>query len=204
MGRGQLSAHAVERMGERVGEPALGEEADELVDRAAEGLQVAVVRLGQVPHEHVQRRVVLGEAGRHLDRHEGSGAVGDPKRTLERVVVADRDQVHPARAAAVVNAFGCRERLTELCAPKRVVAAVGRVDRVDVQVATGHCLRCTPAGGLSLRRRLRLHRTGTAGSPDRNREGGLCAQLAHASLPAFAACAAAATAARLGLGVLSG
>ena len=95
----QRRAHPVERMRERVGEAALAEERDELVHRRPVRLEVAVILLGQVPDEHVQRDVVLREAGRHLDREERVRLVRDPQRALERVVVADRDERHAARAA---------------------------------------------------------------------------------------------------------
>ena len=64
-------AHPVERMRERVLEPSFAEKRRELVDRAAKRLQIAMILLAEVPDEHVQRHVVLGEARRHLDREEG-------------------------------------------------------------------------------------------------------------------------------------
>ena len=102
---GQRRAHPVERVRESVGKPALAQEADELVDRRPERLEVAVILLAQVPDEDVQRDVVLGEAGRHLDGEERAGQIRDPERPLERVVVADRDERHPAPAADVVDAL---------------------------------------------------------------------------------------------------
>ena len=142
--------HAVERMRERVCEAALAEECDELVHRRTERLQVAVVLLGQVPHENVERHLVLGEACRHLDGEERVGLVRDAQRTLDRVVVADRDVRHAALPADAIHALGLRVRLAETCAAECVVPAVRRVDRVDVQVATAHCPTCKPLPGRLL------------------------------------------------------
>ncbi len=147
---GQRRPHPVERVRQRVGEAALAEERDQLVDRRPARLQVAVVLLAQVPDEHVQRHGVLGELGRDLDREERVREVRDPQRTLDRVVVGDRDEGHATRLAGAVDALGLRVRLAELGAAERVVAAVRRVDRVDVQVAAVHCSRCSPSRGRFL------------------------------------------------------
>ena len=142
--------HAVERMRERVREAALAEERDELVHRRAVRLEVAVILLGEVPHEDVQRDFVLGEARRHLDGQERVGLVRDAQRALDRVVVADRDVRHAALPADAIHALGLRVRLAETCAAECVVPAVRRVDRVDVQVAAAHCLTCKPLSGRLL------------------------------------------------------
>ena len=141
----QRRAHAVERVRERVREAALAQERDELVDRRAVRLQVAMVLLGEVPDEHVQRDVVLGEARRHLDGEERVGLVRDAQRALDRVVVADRHERHPARLADAVDALRLRVGLAEARASQRVVPAVRRVDRVDVQVAACHRPQCWTA-----------------------------------------------------------
>ena len=105
-------AHPVQRVRERVHEAPLTQEVDELVDRRAIRLQVAVVLLGEVPDEDVQRDVVLGEARGHLDREKRVRPVGDPQRALDGVVVGDGDERHPAPQAGVVHAApaGCRTR----------------------------------------------------------------------------------------------
>src|ERR1700690_341479 len=59
----------------------------------------------------------------------------DAQRSLDRVVVGDRDQRHPAANAGVVEHVRVRVRLTEAGPAKRVVAAVGRPGGVDVQIA---------------------------------------------------------------------
>jgi len=72
-------------------EPSGEEEVHELVHRRPVLLQLVVILLAEVPHEHVQRHVVLGKAGRHLLREDRVRPVGDPERSLERVVIRDRD-----------------------------------------------------------------------------------------------------------------
>ncbi len=90
-------AHPVERVRERVCEPALAEERDELVDGGPVRLQVAMVILGQPPDEDVERHVVGREARRHLDRKERARQLGDAESSLEGVVVGDRHQRMPRR-----------------------------------------------------------------------------------------------------------
>ena len=147
--RRERRPHPVQRVRERVHEAALAEEGDELVDRAAVGLKVGVVLLGQVPHEDVQRRRVLGEAGRDLDREEGVLEVRDPQRALDRVVVGDRDEVHPPSPRHAVDALRLGERLPEPRAPQRKVPAIRRKARMNVQVAASsagavcHHSRCS-------------------------------------------------------------
>ena len=103
-------------------------------DRPAVGLQVAVVLLGQVPDEDVQRDVALRQPGRDLHRQERPREVGDAQRALDRVVVGDRDQVHAAGPADPVEAFGVGVGLAQAGPAQRVVPAVGGVGRVAVQV----------------------------------------------------------------------
>jgi hypothetical protein len=107
----QRCSHPVERMRERVREPALAQERDQLVHGRAVRLQVAVVLLPKVPDEHVQRHGVLGELRRHLDGEKRPGLVRYPQRALDRVVVADRGEGHAARPAGPVDALGRGIRL---------------------------------------------------------------------------------------------
>ena len=134
----EWGAHAVERMCECVCEAALAQERRELVHRGSQGLEVAVVGLREVPDEHVQRHVVFGKPRRDLDREEGVGMRGNPQRAFERVVVADRDVRHAARLARAVHPLRLRVRLTEARPAKRVIPAVRRVDRMNVQIAAAH------------------------------------------------------------------
>ena len=52
---GERRAHPVQRVRERVHEAPFAQEVDQLVDRRAVGLKIAVVLLGQVPDEDVER-----------------------------------------------------------------------------------------------------------------------------------------------------
>lgn len=131
----QQQPHPVERVREGVCEPTAAEERDELVHRTSVGLQVAMIVLAQVPDEDMERDVVLGEPGGHLDGEERAGELRDSQRSLERVVVRDRDERHPALPADPVDALRLSERLPEPGTAERVVAAVGRVEGVDVEVA---------------------------------------------------------------------
>jgi hypothetical protein len=121
---GEGGAHAIERVGKSMNEATGAEEADELVDGRPPLLEVAVVLLGQVPDEDVERHVVFGEAGRHLDRQERAVQMSDAERPFERVVVGDRHEGHPAPPADGGDALRRRERLAEACATEREVAAV--------------------------------------------------------------------------------
>ena len=136
--RRERRPHPVQRMGERVHEAAFAQEVDELVDRRAIALKVTVVLLAQVPDEHVQRNVVLGEPGRDLDRQERAGPVGDAQRALDRVVVRDRDEGHAAPETRLVQQLRRRVRLAEPRPPERVVPAVGRADGMNVQITGGN------------------------------------------------------------------
>ena len=69
--------------------------------------------------------------------------MGDPERALDGVVVADRDEAHPTALAHPVDALGIAERLAEPRSPQRIVPAVRRERRVNVQIAQclgAHCL----------------------------------------------------------------
>jgi hypothetical protein len=165
----ERAAHAVERVREGVHETPLAEERGELEHRRTVRLEVAVVLLGEVPDEHVQRDLAAGEIRRHLDREERVGKVRDPQRALDGVVVADRDEVHAARLADAVHALGVRVGLAEACATQRVVPAVRRVDRVHVQVATSHRYSCSARCGRLLPIGARRRDIDTASSPQRHR-----------------------------------
>ena len=142
---GERRAHPVQRVRERVHEAPFAQEIDQLVDRRAVGLKIAVVLLGQVPDENVERDVVLGKPSRDLDREERVRPVRDAQRALDRVVVGDRDEGHAAANAGVVEHVRLRVRLAQAGPAKRVVAAVGRPGGMDVQIA------------LAVRRELHLN-----------------------------------------------
>ena len=129
--------HPVERMSERVRQTAVREERLQLIDGAAEGLQIPVILLGQVPDEHVQRHIVLWEARRDLDRQKRVGQMIDTKRALNRVVVADRYETHTASTTNVIDTLRVGVGLSEPRPPERIVAAVGREPGMDMEVAEG-------------------------------------------------------------------
>ncbi len=138
--RGHGHPHAVERVREPVREAALSKERDQLHNRASARLEVAVVFLRQVPHEHVQRDPLGFELRRDLDGEECVGEVRNPQRALERVAIRDGHEAHPALLAHAVHTLGIGVRLAELRATKGVVPAVGGVARVHVQIAARHYL----------------------------------------------------------------
>ena len=100
-------------MRERVREAPFTQKRDELDDRRPARLQVGVIFFGEVPDEHVQRHVVLLEPRGHLNGQKGVGQVRNAKRALERVVVADRDELHAALLANAVDTLRVGVRLTK-------------------------------------------------------------------------------------------
>ena len=130
-------AHPV-RLEEVVGgvEEVLGPEVvDELEDAPALPVDDGVLLPGQVEDVDVDPVARLREPGLHLDRDEEVGQVGvavlEPQAPLDRVVVGEGDEVHPA---------GLREPVDLLRVVVGVVA-VGRLEvledggvRVDVEV----------------------------------------------------------------------
>src|SRR5215831_61669 len=63
----------------------------------------------------------------------------DAKRTLDRVVIGNRDEAHPTLATGFIHALRVGVRLAEAGTAQREVAAVRREPRVDVQIATLEC-----------------------------------------------------------------
>jgi hypothetical protein len=138
-------------MGQSVWKLPCAEEVNELVDRGTMRLQVAMVLLGEIPHQHMQRDVVLGKPRGDFLADERPGLIGNAKGAFDRVVVGDRDERHPAASARVVDVLGRRVRLRQPSPAKREVAAVRRVTRVDVKIAALHWIvhlcRCSASSG---------------------------------------------------------
>jgi hypothetical protein len=152
-------------MREPVREAALAQERDELHHGSTTRLEFAMVLLGEVPDEDVERNPLALELRGHLDREERVGKVRDPQRALQRVVIRNRDEIHPAALAHAVDALGFGVGLAEPCPAERVVAAVGGVARVRVQVAARHFFRSSAATGRFLHLSGVRHGLATVHSP---------------------------------------
>src|SRR5262249_17078396 len=102
----------------------------------AQRLQLAMISFRQPPGEEMQENAVLGKSRRDLLGQKDAWPVGNPQHAVERVVVRDRDEGHPPATASLIDSFDGRERLAETRPTQRIIAAIPRVARMHVQVAT--------------------------------------------------------------------
>src|SRR5450756_2843592 len=91
---------------------------------------------------HVDPAPVLREPGVELGAHKRARQMGDGQRAVQRVVVADRDEVHAAAAGGRVHVERLGVRLPPTHRADAGVGGVVRTPRVDVKVSpVGHaCL----------------------------------------------------------------
>ncbi len=100
---GQGGADVVEGVRERAGDLVLAKVGGAGLDVAGVGLQPLVISGSDPVTEDVNRLGLAGEAGGQLLGDEAVGAVGQLQAAVDRVVVGDRDEVHPAPLGQLVD-----------------------------------------------------------------------------------------------------
>jgi hypothetical protein len=150
--REQLGEPAAMAAAERCpdGVEGVGQRADDAVgvevfgarlDVTGVGLQPLVV-VGRDPEaEHVNGLRLTVKVRRQLLRDKGVGAVGDRERTIDRVVVGDRYDVHPATLCQLIDLLGGRRALGQAERSLDAQSRQGRGARVAVEVDPG-CHGC--------------------------------------------------------------
>src|ERR1043166_578106 len=113
--RVQLSVDAVKRMRDGMGDRLCLQISLQIKNVIAQPNDLRVLRFGDSPNEDVNLAWVLGEISRHFFADEGARQVGDLEISIDRVVVGNGDEVHPAFAQQAVQ-FA------------RVAVAVGKIE----------------------------------------------------------------------------
>ena len=111
MARRQRGADGVERVREGARDVAVAEEVRDALDVVGDLAQPVEVVGRQPQAQHVHGLRLALEAGGQLDGEEDVGAVGDGQDAVDRVVVGDRHEVHPAALGQLVDLLGRRRAL---------------------------------------------------------------------------------------------
>jgi hypothetical protein len=111
--RGQRRRDGVERMRERAGDLVLVQVGGDGLDVAGVRLQPVVVVRRDAVDEHVDRLRLAVELRRQLLRDEHARPVGDLQHPVDRVVVGDRHEVHPAPFGEGVDLLRRRRALRQ-------------------------------------------------------------------------------------------
>jgi hypothetical protein len=114
-------------------DPLLGQQREQRLGIAPARLQLRVLALPDPEHVEVELAAGL-ELERQLLRHETVRKVREPERALDRVVIAQRHEVHPTPARPLVDLERVRVALAPEVVEHRHTGAA-RIPRVDVQVA---------------------------------------------------------------------
>ena len=109
--RCQRRVDVVERVRERGGDLVLGKVRGAGLQIAGVCLQPLVVSGGDPITEDVNRLGLAGEASGQLLGDEAIGTIGELETAVDRVVVGDRDEVHPPPLGQLVNLFRGRRTL---------------------------------------------------------------------------------------------
>src|SRR5690242_7021701 len=95
MGGFQFSVNAVKRMRNRVRDVRAGEISLERENVIANDLNVLVLLFGDAPNQNVNFARVLRKISRNLLTNECVGQIANLETAIDRVVVRDRDKIHP-------------------------------------------------------------------------------------------------------------
>ena len=131
----ELLVERVKRMRDGVREVFSGEVALQVEDVLAHSGDVAVLGLGEIPHEDVDFATVLGEIGGDFLAQKHARQVSDFQRAAERVVVGERDEIHAPRAERVVEHAGAGIAVGEVKAPEHPVGRAGAVAGVQMEIS---------------------------------------------------------------------
>lgn len=111
MPRRERRADVVERVRKRAGDLVLVQVCGAGLEVAGVCLQPLVVSGIDPVAEDVNRLGLAGEAGGQLLGDEAVGTIGQLEATVDRVVVGDRDEVHPPPLGQLVDLLGRRRAL---------------------------------------------------------------------------------------------
>ena len=137
--RGQRRGDGVEGMRQRTGDLVLAQVLGHDLDVARVRLEPHVVVGRDAEAQDVDRLRLAAEARGQLLGDEHVGPVGDLQRAVDRVVVGDRHEVHPATLGERVHRLRRRRTLGQSQGPLDAELRHLRGARVAVQVGTcGH------------------------------------------------------------------
>jgi hypothetical protein len=171
---GQGRGDVEEGMRQGTGDPIVVKICGAGFDVAGMRLQPLVVSGGDPVTEDVNRLGLAGEAGGQLLGDEAVGTVGQLEAAVDRVVVGDRDEVHPPPLRQLVDLLGRRRALRQ---PQRTLDTQLRKmrrGRMAMHVNAGSH-RCSPSLNLccqqqsSLRGSERCEKAENGGESDRAR-----------------------------------
>src|SRR4051812_39799911 len=75
----------------------------QVVDVLPQALNLAMLRLAEVPDQHVHGAAVFREIRGRLLGEKNAGPLRDREAAVDRVVVRQRDEIHAARAQGIVK-----------------------------------------------------------------------------------------------------
>ena len=135
MARHQRRLHGVERVRQGAGDRALAQLVGDGLDVAGQVLEALVVVGGDVPDEDVHGLRLAAKPGGQLLRNERVFvALVQLHRAVDRVVIGDRDEVHPAALGELVDLLGRRGALGQTERPLNPELGHRRGGRMAVQV----------------------------------------------------------------------
>ncbi len=111
--RSQRRADVVVGVGQRAGDLTLVHVGGAQLDVVAVRLQPLVIVRRDAEAEHVHGLRLAAKGGGQLLGDEHVGAVGDLEHAVDRVVVGDRDEVHPAALGQLVDLLRRRRALRQ-------------------------------------------------------------------------------------------
>jgi hypothetical protein len=131
---GEAFVEAVEWVRDGVDDLRGGEVTLEVEDVLAQGVDFAVLQLGDAPDEDVGLAAIFRKTGADLFADEDAGEVGDFEAALDAVVIGDGDQVHAAIAQLLVKRAGFRTAIREADAAEEPLGRPAAVAGVKMEV----------------------------------------------------------------------
>src|SRR2546423_5904811 len=147
----QLAVDAVKRMRHRMRDRLSLEITLQIENVVAQLNDLAMLCLRDSPDEDMNLAWVLGKVGRYFFADEGSGQVGDLKISLDRVVVGNGDEIHPAFAEQAMRFARVAVAVGKIEPAEEPFFRAGAETRMNVKVAAAHNHSLGPVTGPPFR-----------------------------------------------------
>ena len=138
MGNLQLAVDTIKRMRDGVGDLPGVKIALQGKNVIAKDHDVRVLRFGDSPDEDVNLARILRKIGRNLLADECIRQIRDFEATIDRIVVRDRDVIHPALEQLPVQFPGIGETVRKIESAKEPFLRTRAVARMNMEVALAH------------------------------------------------------------------